>query len=646
MQRWQTLSIRSRMFIIIGLLLILCSTVTVIRQASITIDHAQSELIQTTLPNHLQRLAFEISAEMTPLIKTSQLMANDQFIQHWIAKGNNSDDISVIGKNLQTITEKTGTDFTFYTVDSPQGTQYLQYNGSAFMHILLKDYKFKDFYQKFLNTNKPFELNMQKTDAGYVVFINYRSDAINPNTGKPYSVAGLGIKVNRWLDMVRKLQLGEHGRAMLVTTKGEIQVKGKDAAIDVIQSPHIVSLINDKTHLQVKEKQIAGRSYYLGSLWIPSLDRYLIVEVPQDQISAPIYRQIFSTLVFTIIFIVLALVVLHFVISSLTRPILAIGDNVRHVADTLDLDHTLDSTDQAEIGSLAKAINGLLGNLKSALSTVKNAVTTTDAAVKELNSQANELHQAAEAERQAIAQICSASADIAAHGSQMSELATQAGELSHSGDAELQLANSEVQNTLTSLQALGSEMTSSKTSLDELNTYIAKIRSVLEVISAISEQTNLLALNAAIEAARAGEHGRGFAVVADEVRTLSQRTSDSTLEIQDIITNLMTASADVTERIDSASQTSMATLEGQQLVATKVTELNAVLQQLFDLNSQISDRTRVQNQAVSEINQHMDSLGAQNEQITRLFAQSHDSTAAIANEMRQLNTQVEKFRGM
>lgn len=642
---WRVLSIRSRMFIVTGLMLVIFSLIFTVKQTVTNLDQQLGQLQNETLPTYLQSLSAQISSEIKPFITASQMMANDQFIQQWIDNGSSDDNLSLIEQHLKTIRSSIGSDVTFITVDSPDGTEYLQYNGQ-FSHPLLKDYQFKDFYPNFLATGKDYELNMENYNGEFVIFINYRSQAINNKTQKPYAVAGLGLKIDKLIGMITKLKLGEHGRAMLVTEQGNIQVKPKESSLDAIQDQHVSDLITDKNQIKIVTKEIQGQTYYMGSLWVPTLARFLVLEVPAKQITVPIYGQLVSIITFVVIFIAIALVLLHFAVNSLTKPLSSIVVKVNQVANELDLGHEITSEDQAEIGQLAKAINTLLVTLKESMRTVNEAVVTTDSSVVVLNQQSKELFQAAAAEDESVQRIFTATQDITQQSLQMAQLATQAGTLSDQGNQDLSNANEQVQHSLNYLGELESEMSSSKASLEQLNTHIEKILTVLSVITSISEQTNLLALNAAIEAARAGEHGRGFAVVADEVRMLSQRTNESTVEIQSIINELRNSSQDVTHRIDVANQKSVVTLEGQQAVATKMTDLDQFMHQLFSLTQQVAEQAELQNIAVSEINQQLEALGAQSEQTSRLFELSRQATNAIGDEMGNLKKRVSLFKGI
>lgn len=639
--KWQSLSIRSRMFSVLAVLLVVSTVVSVSTQALSTLDTELEQLKKEVLPTHLSNLASQISTEITPLITASHLMTNDNFVEDWVSKGAPDNQIAFIAAKLKSVKEIAGSDSTFYVLNGPNGLEYFGYE-KDFFRTPLTDYPFKDFYPNFLATGQDYELNLEYEYK--MLFVNYRSDDLDPNTNKPYSVAGLGIKADKLINMVQKLKVGQQGRAMLVTSDGVIQAKGDSPFMEMVNKSHISSLLNNKTDVVIDDITINGQVYYLGSLWVSVLDRFIMLAVPKQQIMAPIYTQLQNAFLYSIVFILISLLILHFVIGSLTRPIVAIGKDVRYVSDNLDLNYQVKSSDKAEIGDLADAVNSLLSTLKSSLLTVNDAVKTTDGAIAGLHQQVDELSQASEAEKQSVDQIFNSTQDITEQSAQVKDLATKAGELSDQSNAELQQANKEVQSSLLFLEALEVDMLQSKTSLTELNDNIEKIVSVLDVISSISEQTNLLALNAAIEAARAGEHGRGFAVVSDEVRMLSQRTSESTNEIQSIITQLRSASTQVTSQMDVACEKSIQTLDSQKLVSEKVNTLDAFLQQLFDMNEQVAERAGIQNASVEDINQHLSMLAAQSEQTAELFNQSRAATNAIGEEMNHLKEKVDLFK--
>lgn len=134
---------------------------------------------------------------------------------------------------------------------------------------------------------------------------------------------------------------------------------------------------------------------------------------------------------------------------------------------------------------------------------------------------------------------------------------------------------------------------------------VGEISSVLEVIRGISEQTNLLALNAAIEAARAGEQGRGFAVVADEVRTLAQRTQESTEEINNMIQKLQGGAKDAVSAMNSGIETASDAVQNADIAGKSLEKITSAINSISDISTQVATATEEQSSVVEELNNHM-----------------------------------------
>ncbi|WP_411860708.1 methyl-accepting chemotaxis protein [Pseudomonas sp. JM0905a] len=171
-----------------------------------------------------------------------------------------------------------------------------------------------------------------------------------------------------------------------------------------------------------------------------------------------------------------------------------------------------------------------------------------------------------------------------------------------------------------------------------------QIGTVLEVIRAIAEQTNLLALNAAIEAARAGEQGRGFAVVADEVRLLAQRTQKSTAEIQTMIERLQANSAAAVRVIDESSQASALTVEQARLAGRSLEQIAQALRNLTGLNASIASATLQQSQVVEDINQNVTQAASLAEESALAAHQSNEASRHLESLAGELNLILKQFR--
>jgi methyl-accepting chemotaxis protein len=226
--------------------------------------------------------------------------------------------------------------------------------------------------------------------------------------------------------------------------------------------------------------------------------------------------------------------------------------------------------------------------------------------------------------------------DISGSASNAADIATKTEETTHKG-VEF------VQSTIKQMEQLEASMANSVASVLELSTEIKSISHVLDVIKGISEQTNLLALNAAIEAARAGEQGRGFAVVADEVRTLAQRTAESTEQINEMIDSLNAKASSTVTAIELGSKN---TLENAERLKETGHTLNGISQEivlLSELNNSVATATREQTLATSEISQNIVMISDSAEQTKENMKKSEQLCNGLNKESNILRDLLGKF---
>ncbi|WP_371927870.1 methyl-accepting chemotaxis protein [Pseudomonas sp. SJZ080] len=208
-------------------------------------------------------------------------------------------------------------------------------------------------------------------------------------------------------------------------------------------------------------------------------------------------------------------------------------------------------------------------------------------------------------------------------------------------DERARLGQSSIDNCSRQIEQLSGTIEQAVAVIQTLSQESTQIGRVLEVIRAIAEQTNLLALNAAIEAARAGEQGRGFAVVADEVRMLAQRTQLSTTEIQGMIETLQRNSDAAVKVIDESRQGSQLTIEQANLASRSLDQIGHSLRNLTGLNASIASATSQQSQAVEDINRNV----TQATGLAQENAQAGERTSAASQNLRQLAGQLNRLLG-
>lgn len=201
-----------------------------------------------------------------------------------------------------------------------------------------------------------------------------------------------------------------------------------------------------------------------------------------------------------------------------------------------------------------------------------------------------------------------------------------------------------LQTTTKELHNLGDEITRASQVVNELTSSGEKVGSVLAVITQIAEQTNLLALNAAIEAARAGEQGRGFAVVADEVRTLATRTQKSTQEINDIITNFSAGSVSAVSAMDKSQQQAEQTIASSAGVVDALDTIASLSEKITKHAGQASTVAKEQTQILGDINQTIEELGHCAEDAKGMAMQTQETSVVLGHNVERLNGMISTFR--
>lgn len=319
-------------------------------------------------------------------------------------------------------------------------------------------------------------------------------------------------------------------------------------------------------------------------------------------------------------------------------PIGEMIDRVKDIAEGEgDLTTQLDESAKNEFGELAHWFNAFVQKLHMLINKVKTSADQVASSADHMLQSTERTNQGVTNQRMQTDQVVTAINQMTATVEEISRNAAAADQAAKEADEESKTGQQEVAQTVASINALAGEIERASNSLTEFKQDSADIGGVLDVIKGIAEQTNLLALNAAIEAARAGEQGRGFAVVADEVRSLATRTQESTAEIQVIIERLQAGAERVAAAMEAGRESGQATVQQAGRAGAALESITAAVETIKDLNAQNACSTEQQSSVANHINQSMVTISQSIEET----AGEAEQTAAHGGELSHLASELQ-----
>ena len=506
------------------------------------------------------------------------------------------------------------------------------------------DAKSQSWYQLAQGTNTP------------IITPPYRDDTYTPPEiiisiamARDDGVIGGDITTQRLQQILSAIKLPAQGVSILVDNQGRViaykeperVLKPLSELIDGVAMQQLTQPTSNGIPLEVS---VHGKAKLLWSRPVANSQWLLVSIVDQQRLFAPLQRQLIHQLLISGVILLVSLFSIGTLIGLLLRPLRRVSSALALIANgDGDLTQRLRVHTQDEVGQLAANFNQFVGSLHELIGHIRQeaellgnsaalGLKRSADTVQELSNQQQEIAMVATA----VTEMASATAEIA-HNAENTAAAAQQSSVSSTDGLNL------VNQTRGSITSLANEVGEATEVIHELSRHANDISSVLGTIQSIAEQTNLLALNAAIEAARAGEQGRGFAVVADEVRVLSKRTQSSTTEIQSTIDTLQRTTQQAVALMEKSQSLASHSVEDAEAASRALDEITRAVSLISDMSTQIATAAEEQTKVTEEITANVTAIKEVGDELAEGAHNEQQESRRLQEQAADLNEKVARF---
>ena len=608
-------SVRQKMLICIGAILVVSLALTAAFSARIFRATLMERMEQHELLRTVEAIGSDLDKSVSVPLEQTRIMGASTFLTDWMEAGEPSDGIPAWQRYARQIKEKTGA--VMVTFVSEQTLNY--YDDSHGLARKVDPANGDGWFKAFLDSGRASEFNLgvEEGKPGVMMFTN----VLMKDQKNQRALISLGLDVSAMSRRIQEFSIGQTGQVFVVDEQGQIQLHRDPGMIKVKQKITLNSLpgLAEKSS-QLLQKGKTNVIHYTGSQGpmvmmskhLPQAGWFVVAEIAESEVFAPLNEKLWWLLVIDVAILAVSLIVVLIVTGTITRPLGKLRDAMATLASGRgDLTSRLELSNNDEIGQIARSFNAFVEQLHGMFLRVRDHTSTLGDNVGQILTMADNLTHNSQNVTDLTSQTAATIEEITVSIAHIANNTDDAITVIRDADRLTNTNADMIRHFAGGISQIAGSMEQLSTTMQGLESRSVQIGGIANVIKDIADQTNLLALNAAIEAARAGEQGRGFAVVADEVRKLAERTATATVEIENMVQAMRQESTQAMTKVNDTHDAFQSGVKTVHEVLEQIDHIRKSMERVVTSTSEIHDAASEQSQATASLAQAAENMSIQ-----------------------------------